>query len=158
MKKLLKAEIVLLTQSAQMLTPIQITYDDKKIDPNPKYEISLIYDAVEYSGTGKDYLWTDTLADLQVNLPKDVRIACCMTCKHGNMCPYGNPVNQLFCTKDCIINSKEDMCRLFDQTNPFDERAVAALSFCQSFEYQNDGYYTYNDYLYHLNQKNKNAK
>ena len=71
------------------------------------------------------------------------------------MCPYGNTENQLFCTKDIRIVSKEDMCNLFDQTDPFEERSVASLDFCDDFVYQSDDYYTYNDYLYQLNKKKR---
>ena len=77
----------------------------------------------------------------------------CMTCRHGNMCPYGNKENQLICTKDITITSKEDMLDLFDQTDPFEERAVTSLDFCEDFVCQSDDYYTYNDYFYQLSRK-----
>ncbi len=153
MKKILSCEIPLLTPAGKVLTPIQIVYDDTEVIANPSSEITLRYNGNEYKGYGTDYLWTDTLADLEINLPENVKLACCMTCRHGNMCPYGNKENQLFCTKDIKITSKEDMCDLFDQTDPFEERAVASLDFCEDFVYQSDNYYTYNDYLYQLNNK-----
>ena len=62
-------------------------------------------------------------------------------------------IKDLFCTKDIRITSKEDMCNLFDQTNPFEERSVASLDFCDGFVYQSEEHYTYNDYLYQLNKK-----
>ncbi len=153
MKKVLKCQIPLLTPTGKVLAPIQIVYDDTEVMANPSSEITLRYNGNEYKGYGTDYLWTDTLADLEINLPENVKLACCMTCRHGNMCPYGNKENQLFCTKDIKITSKEDMCDLFDQTDPFQDRAVASLDFCEDFVYQSDNYYTYNDYLYQLNNK-----
>ena len=156
MRKILRCEIPLLTPDGKVLTPIQIVYDDTEIIANPSSEITLSYNGNEYKGYGTDYLWLDTLADLEIKLPSDVKIACCMTCRHGNMCPYGNIANELFCTKDICIESKEDICKLFDQTAPFEERSVASLDFCDNFVYQNDAYYTYNDYLYHLNTKRAN--
>ena len=45
------------------------------------------------------------------------------------------------------------MCNLFDRTDPFEERSVASLDFCDDFVYQSEEYYTYNDYLYQLNKK-----
>ena len=153
MKKLLHAEIPLLTTNGKTMVPIVITYDDSEVIANPKSEITLLYNKMEYKGCGSDYLWTDTLADLQMKLPNDVKLACCMTCRHGNMCPYGNEENQLICTKGITITSKGDMLDLFDQTNPFEERAVASLDFCEDFVYQSDNYYTYNDYFYQLNRK-----
>ena len=153
MKKLLHAEIPLLTTNGKTIVPIEITYDDSESIANPQTEITLLYNGMEYNGYGADYLWTDTIADLQTKLPNDVKLACCMTCRHGNMCPYGNIENELFCTKDITITSKEDMLDLFDQTNPFEERAVASLDFCEDFVYQSDDYYTYNDYFYQLSRK-----
>ena len=153
MKKVLKGEVPLLTPNGKVLTPIQIVYDDTEVISNPTSEITLYYDGNAYKGNGTDYLWTDTLADLQMKFPNDVKLACCMTCRHGNMCPYGNAQNQLFCTKDIRITSKEDMCNLFDQTDPFEERSVASLDFCDDFIYQSKDHYTYNDYLYQLNKK-----
>ena len=153
MKKVLRGNVLLLTPNGKTMAPILITYDDDEVIANPQSEITLLYNGIEYKGCGTNYLWTDTLADLQMNLPKDVKPACCMTCRHGNMCPYGNKENQLFCTKDITITSKEDILDLFDQTDPFEERAVASLDFCEDFAYQSDDYYTYNDYFYQLNRK-----
>lgn len=153
MKKVLTYEVPLLTPTGKVLTPIQIVYDDIEVIANPSSEITLRYNGNEYKGYGTDYLWTDTLADLEINLPENVKLACCIVCRHGNMCPFGNKENQLFCTKDIKITSKEDICDLFGQTDPFEDRAVASLDFCEDFVYQSDDYYTYNDYLYQLNNK-----
>lgn len=153
MKKILSCNINLLTLNGKVIVPMQITYDDKDVIEIPKSEITLIYDGVEYKGNGIDCLWTDTFADLETRLPKDVKLACCMTCRYGNMCPYGNEENQLFCTKDLKITCKEDMCNLFVQTHPFEERAVESFGFCENFVYQSDDYYTYNDYLCYLTKK-----
>ena len=156
MKKTLQCNIPLLTPAGTVMAPIKITYDRKEVIAVPKSEITLIYNGVEYSGSGSDYLWTDTFADLQTKLPENVKLACCMTCRHGNMCPYGNVENELFCTKELIITGKEDVCNLFDQTDPFEERAVASLDYCDDFICQSDEYYTYNDYLYQLSKKKAN--
>ncbi len=156
MKKILTAKVTLMTPNGEAIVPIKITYDDDEVIANPQSEITLWYNFVEYKGYGSDYLWTDTLADLQTKLPQDVKLACCMTCRHGNMCPYGNKENHLFCTKGITITSKKDMLDLFDQTDPFEERAVASLDFCEDFVYQSDDYYTYNDYFYQLIQKMAN--
>ncbi len=153
MKKVLQAKITLLTPNGKIMVPVKIGYEDREDITNPRSEISLIYDETEYIGFGTDYLWTDTIADLEMQLPNDIKLACCMTCRHGNMCPYGNKENQLFCTKDIRITSKEDMCNLFDQTDPFKDRAVVSVDFCEDFVHQSDDYYTYNDYLYQLNNK-----
>lgn len=156
MKKVLRAEVVLLTPNGKTMAPMEIAYDDSEVVTNPEAEITLLYKGIEYKGRGTDFLWTDTIADLQSKLPNDVKFACCMTCRHGNLCPFGNEENQLFCTKDIEITNKEDMCDLFIQTDPFEDRAVTSFNFCEDFVYQSDDYYTYNDYLYELKQKMAN--
>ena len=157
MKKTLQRNISLLTSAGKMIVPSQITYDEE-VTANPKLEITVLYKEIAYKGNGIYDFWADTLADLQMKFPNDVMLACCMTCRHGNMCPYGNIEDELICTKDIRINSKEDMCNLFDQTDPFKERGVALLDCCDDFVYQSDDYYTYNDYLYQLNKKKRTFK
>lgn len=155
MRKILHAEMVLLSPDGKNSAPIQITYDDNDVTPNPASEILLLYNGQEYRGSGTDYLWTDTFADLERKLPNGVKLACCMTCRHGSMCPYGNTENLLFCTKDLTITGKEDLCDLFDQTDPFQGRSVASFDCCHDFAYQSHDHFTYNDFLYQLNQKSQ---
>lgn len=107
MKKI-QADITLLSTTGKTTVPLQILYGDSE-DIVDSVEMNLTYDSTLYRGNGTDYLWVDAFADLQSKLPHDIKLACCMTCLHGNMCPYGNKKNQLFCTKDLIITSKEDM-------------------------------------------------
>jgi len=81
-------------------------------------------------------------------------IKCFMTCRHGNMCPYGNEPGKLFCTKDFIVNSKEDMCNLFanhEKSNIFD-KAKNVVDSCDDYITQSNDYYTYNDYLYYFDE------
>ncbi|MBO5097191.1 MAG: hypothetical protein J6B96_02625 [Agathobacter sp.] len=152
MKKLIEARILLLSPMGKITAPVQIYYDESDV-ADTLVEINLTYNNTLYQGNGIDYLWIDAFADLQRKLPDDIKLACCMTCCHGNMCPYGNRENELFCTKDLIITTKDDMHKLFDETDPFVERVVASLDYCNDFVYQNDDCYTYNDYLYHLRKK-----
>ncbi len=152
MKKLIEACISLLTPIGKTTASAQIHYDDSDVADTP-VTINLVYNNTLYQGNGNDYLWIDAFADLQRKLPDDIKVSCCMTCRNGNMCPYGNVENQLFCTKDIKISSKEDMCNLFNQTDPYEERAVASLDYCDDFVYQSNEFYTYNDYLYQLNKK-----
>ena len=156
MKKVIRGKAPLLTSIGNTIVHIEITYDDSESIANPQTEITLLYNGIEYKGNGADYLWTDTIADIQTKLPNDVKLACCMTCRHGNMCPYGNKENELLCTKDITITSKEDLLDLFDQTDPLEERAVDSLDFCEDFLYQSDDYYTYNDYFYQLSRQMAN--
>lgn len=152
MKKSIQEHITLLSSTDIIIVPIKISYDDGEDATNP-VEINLTYNGVIYQGKGTDYLWVDAFADLQNRLPHGIKLACCMTCRHGNMCPYGNEENQLFCTKDLVISSKEDMIDLFNNTDPFAERVVSSMKYCEEFIYQSNHSYTYNDFLYHLEKK-----
>ena len=152
MKKTIRENITLISRCGIIVAPIQINYDDNEDTVN-LVEICLTYNGISYLGDGTDYLWVDAFANLQNKLPHDVKIACCMTCRHGNMCPYGNKENQLFCTKDLIISSKSDMIDLIDNTDAYEKLAVSSTNYCDRFIYQSDEYYTYNDYLYRLTGK-----
>ena len=149
MKKIIESQISLFSSTSKVSVPIQICYTDDEV------EITINYNGAEYCATGKDYLWVDAFANLQRKLPHGIFLACCMTCRHGNMCPYGNKENQLYCTKDVLLNSKDDVIELmyYKGHASFFERAVSSTNCCDDFVYQCDDYYTYNDYLYHL-QKN----
>ena len=151
MKNIIKKHIILLSPTDNIVAPIQINYDDSE-NTVCTIEINVTYNGVLYQGNGTNYLWEDAFADLQNKLPHNIKLACCMTCRHGNMCPYGNSENQLFCTKDLLINSKDDIIKLFE-TYPEAERIVASVDYCDDFIYQSDVYYTYNDYLYYLQKK-----
>ena len=87
-----------------------------KIEEKGKVEISLIYNNVEYIGIGTEWLWEDAFADLQNKLPKNIKLLCCMTCRHGNMCPFGNEPRELYCTKNTKVNSKKQLAQLFNET------------------------------------------
>ena len=149
MNKTIKSNLTLYTPLGMVIVPVQIAYTDNEDDFHPLSEIRIVYNGCEYIGNGKDFLWVDTFADLQKKLPQDVKLACCMTCRHGNMCPFGNPPNYLFCTKDIVISSKSDMCDVFDDDN-YDERMVEYCNYCHDFVHQTHDYYVYNDYLYHF--------
>lgn len=155
MKKSIQTQILLISPSEKVRVPCSISYDDSTEEFYPRSEISVIYNGVNYQGYGTDYLLTDTWADLQKKLPQGVKIACCMTCRHGNMCPFGTDTNELFCTKDLTITCKGDMVDLFGSNDTFDERSVTAYGVCDDFVYQSNDYYTYNDYLYQLDELNK---
>ena len=146
MKKIIESQISLFSSTSKVSVPIQICYTDDEV------EITINYNGVEYCATGEDYLWVDAFADLQRKLPSDIKLACCMTCRHGNMCPYGNDKNQLFCTKDVVLTSTDDIIELMYNKghDSFFEREVSSIHCCDDFIYQSDDSYTYNDYLYHL--------
>ena len=149
MKKIIESQIFVLSKTNKVSAPIQICYT------NDGVEITVSYNDTEYCAKGKDHLWVDAFADLQRKLPHGIFLACCMTCRHGNMCPYGTDKNQLFCTKDVQLTSKVDVIELmyYKGHASFFEREVSSIHCCDDFIYQSEDSYTYNDYLYHL-QKN----
>ena len=149
MKKTIQAKMTLLSPTGKTIVPVKLNYIDDEYDRKPMSEIQLIYHGVCYQGKGTDWFWSDAFADLQKNLPQGVRLACCMTCRHGNMCPYGNEVNQMFCTKEFVISNKMDMCKLFDTTDAYG-RGVSVFNYCADFVEQSEDAYTYKDYLYYL--------
>lgn len=154
--KVIHTQITLISSLGKIVVPIQIAYNDDEDAIESVSKISLVYKNIEYQGSGTDYLWVDTFVDLQRKLPDDVKIACCMTCQHGNMCPYGNATNELYCTKDLLIKNKMDMCNLFDSVDSIDScsrRKVFSYNSCDDFVYQSDKYYTYNDFLLLLNKE-----
>lgn len=152
-KKSIFSDLTLLTPSGKIVVPAKLEYDDGDT-AKPISKITITYNETEYRGFGTDWLWTDTFANLQKKLPDDVIVACCMTCKHGNMCPYGNEENQLFCMKDIVVESKMNLCDIFDNVldkdDEYEKRTVTSFGYCDDFAYQSDDYYTYNDYLYPL--------
>ncbi len=152
MREIIESKITLLSQANKISAPVKISYTDNEV------EIIVKYNNIEYRGTGRDLLWVDAFADLRRKLPHGTFLACCMTCRHGNMCPYGNKENRLFCTKDLDIKSKEDMLELFDNADPIAERAVLSIGHCDDFVCQTEDFYTYNDYLYRLLNKGAGAK
>lgn len=150
----------LITPTGEEETEIHIihheedTYYQGKLEKGPTVSVGVKYKEEQLWGRGKEYNWEDAFADVQKRLPDGVLLKCCMTCRHGNMCPYGNKPGELFCTKDLTINSKEDMCNLFDNNETYGtfERAKSVADSCDKYSPQSNDCYTYNSYLYFLNK------
>jgi len=142
------AKMTLMTHQSQVIVPMQLECCVTEGVITAIMEISVQHDGKTYQAKGNDEDLVSAFVALQRELPQDVKLACCMTCRHGNMCPCGG--EQVFCTKDIVIRSKQDMCDLFDQTDPFSERMVDSFHYCDDFEHQSKDCYTYNDYLYQL--------
>ena len=128
------------------------TYYQGKLEKGPIVSVGVKYNGEQLWGRGKDYLWVDAFANVQKQLPDGVLLKCCMTCRHGNMCPYGNAPGKLFCTKGLIVDSKEDMCNLFDNqdNSKILDKTKNVADSCNEYTPQSNDSFTYNDYLYHL--------
>lgn len=150
----------LITPSGDEETEIHIVYHEEdtyyqgKLEKAPTVSVGVKYGGEQFWGQGKDFLWVDAFANVQKQLPEGVLLKCCMTCRHGNMCPYGNEPGKLICTRNLIINTKEDMRNLFDnhETYMIDEKTKNVTDSCDGYSPQSKDYYTYNDYLYHLDK------
>ena len=116
----------------------------------PSVSVGIKYGEKEIWGYGKDFLWVDAFADLQKKLPDNVKIQCCLTCRHGNMCPVGNKPGELFCTKDVIITQKSDLFFYTEDDAERTSRSRDCTNVCEKYEEQSKDYYTYNDYLYYF--------
>ncbi len=124
-------------------------YQGARVEP-PIVDIGCKYKGKEYWGHGKDYLWIDAFADLQRKLPEGVLLKCCLTCRHGNLCPVGNGVNEVFCTKDVLITQKSDLYFYTEDVIEREKRSRKYCSVCEDYQPQTDDHYTYNDYFYYL--------
>jgi hypothetical protein len=45
------------------------------------------------------------------------------------------------------------MIDLFTNTNPWEKRKVTSTDYCDIFALKTKDYYTYNDFIYHLSEK-----
>ena len=128
--------------------PIVITHNELNVDA--EVIIKIEYKENTYLGTGKSLEWTDAFAGLQKALPDGVNIQCCMTCKHGTLCPYGNIPDYILCSKDSVIDNKDDVIDWLDKVEVEDIKK-SSLDLCEQYDASNEKAYTYNDYLYYLN-------
>lgn len=155
-----KREICLATPEGEQKTKLEIychdedVYDvrEDKMQAAPLVTVHLRYRDQEYRGMGSDDYWNDAFADLQKHLPPGVALKCCLTCRHGNLCPVGNNIDELFCTEDVSITQKNDLYFYTEDNAQREKRRRSSTDLCGKFQPQSEGYYTYNDYLYYLNR------
>ncbi len=121
------------------------SYGGDKVEA-PSVSVGVKYGEKEIWGDGKDYLWVDAFAALQKKLPDNVKIHCCLTCRHGNMCPVGNKPGELFCTKDVTIKQKSDLFFYTEDESEREKRSRNYTDICENYQEQTNEHYTYNDY------------
>ena len=153
-----KRQIHLATPEGDRLIDMHIICHDEDVhykqgfEKAPIVNVGIKYNGHELWGRGKDYLWVDAFADLQKQLPQDVTIKGCLTCRHGNMCPVGNKPDELFCTKDVLITQKSDLYFYTEDETEREKRSRGYTCICGEYQPQTENYYTYNDYIYQLNK------
>lgn len=119
----------------------------------PTVNVGCKYDGKAYWGHGSDYLWIDAFADFQRQLPEGVFLKCCLTCGHGNLCPAGNDVNEVFCAKDVLIAQKSDLYFITENIGERTTRSRKYCDLCEDYRPQTEDFYTYNDYLHFLKKE-----
>lgn len=117
-----------------------------RIDP-PSVTAGCKYDGKVYWGQGRDEYRIDAFADLQRQLPEGVFLKCCLTCRHGNLCPFGNELDELFCTKDLQITRKSDLYECTQNREEREKRSRQYCGLCEDYQPQTEDCYTYNDFL-----------
>ena len=153
-----KRQVHLLTPEGDQLIDVRIICHDEDVyykqvlEEAPIIRVGIKYNGQELWGRGEDYLWVDAFADLQKQLPQDVTIKCCLTCRYGNMCPVGNKPDELFCTKDVLITKKSDLFFYTEDDTEREKRSRGFTCVCSEYQPQVEDYYTYNDYFYELNK------
>lgn len=85
---------------------------------------------------------------LQKELPNNIGIACCQSCRHGNFNPFGDLENEIFCLKDKSLLDWDDVVKIFsEQDKSFGTRSRKLLDFCKDYKpISENEKYTYNDW------------
>ena len=132
-----------------IVVPIVVIH--KELESGVEVIIKIKFQESTYVGTGKNLEWTDAFANLQKTLPDGVKIQCCMTCRHGTLCPYGNIPDYILCSKSAVINNKDDVIDWLDKVDDITKIKKSSFCCCDTYNASNENNYTYNDYLYYLN-------
>ncbi|MBQ2988338.1 MAG: HAD family phosphatase [Clostridia bacterium] len=141
--------IRLLSSEEEAEVPVSVTYKENAVDR--EVTVKLKYREKEYISRGKEPEWTDAFADLQKQLPGDMRIKCCLTCRHGTLCPYGRIPNYVLCSGTETIKDKDDVIEwLYRVGDDIERMERSALQSCEHFIFADEAHFTYNDFEYYL--------
>ena len=146
-----KREICLTAPEGDQKVKLEITCHDEDVYSvkdgrtleAPLVIVCLRYGDQDYLGVGSDDYWMDAFADLQKHLPQGVTLKCCLTCRHGNLCPTGNNIDEVFCTQDVSITQKSDLYFYTEDPTQRETRRRGSTDHCGNFEPQSERYYTY---------------
>ena len=96
-----------------------------------------------------------------MELPKNIDILCCQSCRYGNFCPFGDNDNEIYCLKGFTFKDKSDVCTWFSKSFS-DWEALAKhkrplLHYCKSYKpIREKEFYTYNDWEYYMKKRREN--
>jgi hypothetical protein len=132
--------------------PTKMIYDTKFIEVINEEELQSVHFEVEinqklYISQSSDVTEL-SIKHLQKELPESIRIVSCISCRHGNYCPYGDQDNEIFCFKDMKFSNKSDVVDVFStQDLAIQERCRKLLDYCMDYkQILINEYFTYNDW------------
>lgn len=96
-----------------------------------------------------------TFAGFINQLPENWNIKCCFSCRHGNFCPTGDYDNEIFCVSDFAPKQARDLWHVTEDNVERELRSRTLFGFCDRFEPQSGDYYSYSNYLDHVNKRVK---
>lgn len=138
-------DLMLSTPDGECRNAVHIICDNEH-EEEPIVSAGLEYEGVPYWGHGDGTTWADAFSDLQDQLPDGVTFKCCLTCRHGNLCPVGNAPNEVFCTKDIVIARKSDLYFYTEDPREREKRSRHVCAVCEDYQSQNEAYFTYTDF------------
>ncbi len=124
---------------------------------NPYGEDSILYDVKEaavqlewnhriFRGHCVDGLHTEkALLNLADELPTEIKIKSCLTCRHGNFHTFGSNDNEIFCLSDRCPQKKTDLDFIFLTKNREEwlKRRHSLFHVCPDYKPEIAGYWSY---------------
>jgi len=132
-----------------------VCYVEKNIyDRNIEYDLDIFrlktkINDIGYENSESFDCMELAIRDLQKQLPYNFQICCCLSCRYGNFCPYGNAENEIFCFIDYKPESKDDVLNIFDVFSN-DTEPNELLYCCDKYQKASIDYFNYNDWIYHF--------
>jgi len=111
-------------------------------------KLRVVIEGIKYNNTKEFVNMEYAIVDLQKQIPDNVQIACCQTCKHGNFCPFGDAENEIFCLINYIPKNKADVVEIFISVleSEVELSKNELLFWCEKYQKNDKDYYTYNDW------------
>lgn len=125
--------------------PTRAMYEQVGKGDDPRIKIELTYEGHNFLSSESEST-EHAILNLKQILPSNINIAGCVSCKHGNYCPYGDLDNEIFCFKDISFSNKMDVCDFFSNNSHIENRSRQLFDFCTDYKPITDEYFTYNDW------------
>ena len=129
---------------------VPVYYNGVRAEPT-SMTVTVDLDGKKYWSNTICHTWEEAFASLQKSLPEGVKIKCCLSCRHGNFCPYGNKNDEIYCLKNDSPKNKLDVCDLLNGDKDLTAKRKDVSFICPDYREAIEGHYAYNDYLNCLN-------